>query len=175
MPFSPESERGLHFIAQSIGKEQKNLQIKQTDNDDDDVTTKTPTTNTFLRLQWFLTLHLKAVYWLYCFILRINRKDREEKFEVTLSWKQNFSESQKCWQIRPFSLSKDWSIGHRVVPECNHAQRKSYILAGISSGLRLLRSRNFATMERWGNDFYFLLSGFFYFDHDSDTKLRLFW
>ena len=50
-----------------------------------------------------------------------------------------------------------------------------FFLAGISSGLRLLRSRNFATMARWGNDFYFLLSGFFYFDHDSDTKLRLFW
>ena len=50
MPFSPESERGLHFIAQSIGKEQTNLQIKQTDNDDDDVTTKTTTTNTFLGL-----------------------------------------------------------------------------------------------------------------------------
>ena len=36
MPFSPESERGLHFIAKSIGKEQTNKQIKQTENDDDD-------------------------------------------------------------------------------------------------------------------------------------------
>ena len=72
----------------------------------------------------FDTLHLK-VDWLCCLI---NQKIERRSLTSHHVHGSKISESQKSLTETAFLIVKRWkkSIGYRVVPECNHAQRKSY-------------------------------------------------